>query len=337
MVAFGDGEIADAEQGQVQHRVAGMRLVQEEEAEAGDTGEQRHQHQRVAPAVGRLLDQGEDRAAEADRGEHDSQPVDAPVGVGIAALRHRAQAEPDGRRDQRQVDPEDRPPGEEADQGAAAGRAEDGGDPGPGGPGADRLAARLALEGGGDDRQRARHQQRPGDALQGAGADQELVAGSDRAEGRGGAEGDQADHVDAAAAELVAEAAADQHQRDHRQQVGLDHPLLAGEAGVETVGDRRQGDVDHGGVEEDDGRAEDRRDQREALLAGHPPSLGSRVSDAAHLGVLTRSCAEHTPSLVLDLLGQTPGSRSCWAGVKKLRYARPVATSAAMETLPSSV
>ena len=72
-----------------------------------------------------------------------------------------------------------------------------------------------------------------------------------------------------AAAELVAEAAADQEQGDERQRVGLDHPLLAGEADVEAVADRRQGDVDDGAVEEDDGRAEDRRDQRQTLLAGH--------------------------------------------------------------------
>ena len=86
---------------------------------------------------------------------------------------------------------------------------------------------------------------------------------------RGDAEGDQADDEDPAAAELVAEAAADQQQRDQRQRVGLDHPLLAGEADVEPVADRRQGDVDDGAVEEDDGGAEDRRDQRQALVAGH--------------------------------------------------------------------
>ena len=72
-----------------------------------------------------------------------------------------------------------------------------------------------------------------------------------------------------AAAELVAEATADQQQRDERQHVGLDHPLLPGEADVEPVADRRQRNVDDGAVEEDDGRAEDRRDQRQSLLAGH--------------------------------------------------------------------
>ena len=123
-------------------------------------------------------------------------------------------------------------------------------------------------------RQRARHEQRPGDPLQGAGADQELDRGRERAEDRGDAEGDQAGDEDPPPPELVAERAADQEQRDQGQHVGLDHPLLAGQPRVEPVGDRRQRHVDHGRVEEDDGRAEDRREQRQTLLPSHPPSVG---------------------------------------------------------------
>ncbi len=84
-----------------------------------------------------------------------------------------------------------------------------------------------------------------------------------------GAEGDQADDEHPPPAELIAERAADQKQRDQGEHVGLDDPLLSGKARVEPVGDRRQGDVDHGRVEEDDGRAEDRRDQGQALPTGH--------------------------------------------------------------------
>ena len=102
------------------------------------------------------------------------------------------------------------------------------------------------------------------------------TVGRDRAERRGGAEGDQPDDEHPPPAELVAERAADQEQRDQRQHVGLDDPLLAGEAGVEVVADRRQGDVDDGRVEEDDRRAEDRRDQGQALLAGHPSESRQR-------------------------------------------------------------
>ena len=127
---------------ELEHRVAGAGLVDDEEGEAGDADDQRRPDDRVAPAAGRLLDQGEDRAAEPGRRERDSRPVDAAEGVGVAALFDRVQGQGHRGRDQRQVDPEDRPPGERLDQRPSSGRAEHGGDPGPGGPGADRLAPR---------------------------------------------------------------------------------------------------------------------------------------------------------------------------------------------------
>ena len=118
---------------------------------------------------------------------------------------------------------------------------------------------------GGDERQRARHEQRPGDPLQGAGADQELGRGRDRAQHRGQAEAEQAEDEDPPPPELVAERAADEQQRDQCQHVGLDHPLLAGQPRVEIVRDRRQRHVDHGRVEEDHSRPQNRRDQRQSL------------------------------------------------------------------------
>ena len=239
--------------------------------EADDPGDHRQPDHRVAPASRRLLDQGEGRATEADRREQDSEPVDAEEGVLVAALLDGVEGERHRGRDQRDVDPEDRPPRDEADQSTASGRAEHGRDPRPRRPGADRATAGLAREGRRDDRQRAGDQERPGDPLQGAGADQELRAGGDRAERRGRAEGDQPGDEYPAAAELVAEAAADQEQGDQGQGVGLDDPLLAGEADVEPVADRRQRHVDDGPVEEDDGGAQDRRYQRQTLLAGHAP------------------------------------------------------------------
>jgi len=180
------------------------------------------------------VDEAVQRAGEARRGEQHAGDVDAGEGLGVARLLDHAQRQRHRRRDQRDVDPEDRPPGDQPDQRATARRAEDGGDPGPRGPGADRLPARLALEGGGDDRQRPRHQQRPGDPLQRPRADQELLARGERAEDRGRAEGDQPDDEEPPPAELVPEAAADEEQRDHRQHVGLDHPLLSGQPGAEA-------------------------------------------------------------------------------------------------------
>src|SRR6201999_163776 len=105
-----------------------------------------------------------------------------------------------------------------------------------------------------------------------------LLGRGERAEDRGEAEGDQADDEEPAPTELVPEAAADQEQRHHREHVGLQHPLLAGEAGVQLAADRGERDVHDRRVEEDDGRAEDRRDQGEALLPGHTPESRNRAT-----------------------------------------------------------
>ena len=93
MVEVGDREVADPEQGEVEHRVAGARLAEEEEREADDADDHRHPDQRVAPAVRRLLDQGEDRAAEPERPRADAEPVDPAERVRVAALLDRVEGE----------------------------------------------------------------------------------------------------------------------------------------------------------------------------------------------------------------------------------------------------
>ena len=152
----------------------------------------------------------------------------------------------------------------------AAGRAEHRRDPGPRGPGADRrpraspskVAATIASEPGTSSAPATPCSARAPIRNRSFGA----IAQSDRG------------HAEARSARRRRSAGARTGRRACRRpaaarpassSVGLDHPLLAGEAGVEVFADRRQGDVDHGRVEEDDGRAEDRRDQRQALLAGH--------------------------------------------------------------------
>ena len=95
------------------------------------------------------------------------------------------------------------------------------------------------------------------------------VLGRQRAEDRGGAEAGEPDREDLPPSEVVSERAADEHHRDERQQVGLDDPLLAGEAHSEVPLHRRQRDVHHRRVEEDHRRGEDRGDEGETLPAGH--------------------------------------------------------------------
>ena len=153
-------------------------------AEADHPADQRAPDHRRREALQRLLDQREHRPGEAERRERDPDAVDPVHGIGVGALVDRAQREPDRDRDQRQVDPEDPAP-VELDQQATAGRADQGRDPRPRRPQPDRATARLALEGRGEDRQRARDQQRAGHPLQRPGSDQRLVGGRDRAQDRG--------------------------------------------------------------------------------------------------------------------------------------------------------
>ena len=80
-------------------------------------------------------------------------------------------------------------------------------------------------------------------------------------------EAGDAEREDPAAAEHVAERAADEQQRAERQQVGVDHPLLGRETAVQARPDRRQRDVDDRSVEERRRGPEDACEQRQPLGA----------------------------------------------------------------------
>ena len=251
-------------------------LVGDEGREAGGPGGERRPDHGIAEASLRLLDQGEHRPRQAERREGDPGPVDAGHRVGVAALGDRVEGDRGRRRAYGEVDPEDPAPGELADQEPGERRPHHGGDAGPRGPRADGPPAPLAVEGRRDDRQRARDEQRAAQPLDGSGRDERLVAGRQGAERRGGAEAAETGEEHPPATELVGQRAAHEEQRDHRQQVRLHHPLLAGEARVQPARDRGQGDVHDRRVEEDDSRAENRGNQREPLAPAHHGSGGSR-------------------------------------------------------------
>ena len=115
------------------------------------------------------------------------------------------------------------------DEPAAEERADRAGDAAEAGPGADRPAAVLLPEGRLQDGEAARGQQRAADALQRPGRTSSLERRGERAEQRGGREPDDPDHEDPAAAEPVAERAAEQDQRGQRERVAVDGPLQPGE------------------------------------------------------------------------------------------------------------
>ena len=136
--------------------------------------------------------------------------------------------------------------------------------------------------------------------------------GRDRADQRRDREPDHAELEDLAPAHPVTERAAEQQERGQRQRVGRDHPLQAGDAGVEVLADMRQRDADHGGIERGDARAEDRRGE-------HPASPGAvegqlrvkRFSRRAHQASLTR-CSACPPPRPSPIEADEPAAcRSC--------------------------
>ena len=96
-------------------------------------------------------------------------------------------------------------------------------------PGADRLAARFALECAVEQGEAVRQQQRRADPLQGAG-EQHLERAAQRADWRSEAEQRGPDHQPQAAPMVIAERAAEQDQRGERQRIAVDHPLDLGRA-----------------------------------------------------------------------------------------------------------
>src|SRR5207244_1706519 len=94
---------------------------------------------------------------------------------------------------------------------------------------AEGLRALLGVgEGGGQQAQRGRGEQRREDTLAGAGRDQRREVRRGTAGGGGDREAGEADQEGVASTEQVTEAATDQQQRAEAQRVGRDDPLAVG-------------------------------------------------------------------------------------------------------------
>ena len=178
-----------------------------------------------------------------------------------------------------------------ADQVAAEQRPERRRHPAQPRPGADRAGAVAGPEAGLDDRQAARRQQRPADALDEPGEDQQLRARRHRAEQRGDGEEPDAEDEDAPPPVAVAERAAEQDQRGQGQQVAVEDPLQGAGAGAEVAADVRQGDVDDGAVEEGHPRAGDGDGEQPAPGGALEGDAGGSGGVGAGAGVTRRSPA----------------------------------------------
>ena len=192
----------------------------------------------------------------------------------ISAGRDRGGGDPD-----RDVDPQHPLPAEvfgqhaaEQDAGGAAGAGDRAPDP-------QRFVALGAVaEGGGDDRERGGGEDRGAEPLDGAGGDQLPGVGRQAAGQRGEREEHQAEHEDAAAAEQVGEPAAEQQEAAEGEHVGVDHPGQAALGEVERFADRRQGDVDDRGVEDDHELRRAEQDQGDPALVAGFGGVGHRPS-----------------------------------------------------------
>ena len=128
------------------------------------------------------------------------------------------------------------------------------------GPDPDRAPGLLLVERP-DQREAVRRDERGRDPLEGARGDQLLDVLREPGERRGERRRRRPPREDAPPAEAVAERAGDEVERDERERVGERDPLLAGEAEVEPLADRRQRERDDERVQERERRSEDRCDE----------------------------------------------------------------------------
>ena len=147
-----------------------------------------------------------------------------------AALGQAARGERGGRQADRDVDPEDPVPVERLDDDAAEQRPERDADAGDRRPQAERGRAALGREGGRQQRQRERHEQRGAEALDGACDDELREVVRERAGGRGGREDEQPDDEHAPPAVAVAERGAGQDEDGERRGCTRRRPTAGGRA-----------------------------------------------------------------------------------------------------------
>ena len=137
------------------------------------------------------------------------------------------------------------------------------------------------------------------------------ILGANPHSGRGQREPDHADQEHPAAAEPVAERAAEQDQPGQRERVAVDRPLQPAQRGVQVPADGGQRDVDHGRVEERHARAEHRGRQHPAAATGaQAQGRGGRVRGRRHLAIVSPTRLQ-TPTRA-PAKGRASGARARW-------------------------
>jgi hypothetical protein len=187
---------------------------------------------------------------EADGTQRCASDVEPSGGLIILALRHMPKRHRGHEYGERQVDEKQPAPPGSADEPAADERPGGRRHPGEAGPQADGSRPVVGVKRCLDDRERAGREHGAADALHHAARDQPGGVWRDRAQQRRQCEPDDSDDEDPATAVPVSERAAHQDECGQGQRVPVHRPLQTRERGAQLRPDRRQRDVDHGGVEE---------------------------------------------------------------------------------------
>ena len=210
----------------------------------------------------------------------DPGDVDVLVDGRVARLAGGEEGDDHGADGDRQVEEEDRAPGDVLGQRAADRRPDRERQRRDAGPQADRLAALSGRERRRDDRQGAGHHERAADALERAARDEPFLSRREADQRARAGEHDHAEQEHPAAAEDVAEPAARDEQHRERQRVRVDGPLERRDRRAEVVLDRRQRDVHDRVVEHDHEQREAHGRERPplAVLFGQTEAFGHGVS-----------------------------------------------------------
>src|SRR5258708_9359266 len=183
------------------------------------------------------------------------------------------------KREERTIEEEGGPPGDAVDEEAANNRTEKRGGGRSTRPQPERAALLYTSEIRGDERERARNEQRSGGTLEYPEEDEQLHARREAAKHRSHAEAEQAQEEHALAPVEIIERAGENEEGAQSQEVGVVDVRLplqdSEEAARQIATDPGQRDVDYGRVEEHDARPEHGRNQ-DPTLHGHDPPTSLR-------------------------------------------------------------
>ena len=208
------------------------------------------------------LDQRKDAEEQPKRHQEDARRVEVVLVIG-PDLRHEQVDQDHGNDADRNVDEKDRLPGEIGDEPAAENGADGRGDTRQRSPQTERDAPLLRGKDGGDDRQRLWREQRAADALNHPEYDELRVARRRRARSRGERKDDETNDEEPFGAEHVAQSRPGDKEHRVHEGVAVQHPEDVIVTRVQSLLDRRYGDVDDRQVEQDHEKAHEQHHEHD--------------------------------------------------------------------------